>query len=59
MYSLDKRIDQRIRVIEKSGKDYAFATHRFHPIELPKPVEEDYYQLVRVANNINIPQEMI
>ena len=29
-----------IRVIDESGEDYAFATHRFHPIELPKPVEE-------------------
>ena len=29
-----------IRVIDESGEDYAFSTNRFHPIEVPKPVEE-------------------
>ncbi|MDJ0658660.1 MAG: hypothetical protein QNJ42_04135 [Crocosphaera sp.] len=29
-----------IRVIDESGEDYAFATHRFYPIEVPKPVED-------------------
>ncbi|MDJ0509524.1 MAG: hypothetical protein QNJ64_09765 [Crocosphaera sp.] len=33
-------INGLIQVIDESGEDYAFATHRFHPIELPKPVEE-------------------
>ena len=33
-------INGLIRVIDESGEDYAFATHRFHPIELPKPVED-------------------
>ncbi len=33
-------INELIRVIDESGEDYAFATHRFHSIELPKPVEE-------------------
>jgi hypothetical protein len=29
-----------IRVIDESGEDYAFDENRFHPIELPKRVEE-------------------
>jgi hypothetical protein len=29
-----------VRVIDESGEDYAFATNRFYPIEVPKPVEE-------------------
>lgn len=29
-----------IRVIDESGEDYAFATSRFHPIQLPQTVEE-------------------
>lgn len=29
-----------IRVIDESGEDYAFSANRFHPIEVPKPVEE-------------------
>lgn len=33
-------INELIRVIDESGEDYAFANHRFYPIELPKPVEE-------------------
>ena len=33
-------INGLIRVIDESGEDYAFATHRFYPIEVPKPVEE-------------------
>ncbi len=33
-------INGLIRVIDESGEDYAFATHRFQPIELPKSVEE-------------------
>ena len=32
-------INGLIRVIDESGEDYAFATDRFHPIELPKPIE--------------------
>ena len=34
------KINELIRVIDESGEDYAFATNRFYPIELPKPVEE-------------------
>lgn len=29
-----------IRVIDESGEDYAFSANRFHPIELPKRIEE-------------------
>lgn len=29
-----------IRVIDESGEDYAFSAERFHPIEVPKLVEE-------------------
>jgi hypothetical protein len=29
-----------IRVIDESGKDYAFSVDRFYPIEVPEPVEE-------------------
>jgi hypothetical protein len=36
-----------IRVIDESGEDYAFSVNRFHPIELPKPIEE---ALLSVAN---------
>jgi hypothetical protein len=28
-----------IRVIDESGDNYAFSSTRFHPIEVPKPVE--------------------
>jgi hypothetical protein len=40
-------INGLIRVIDESGEDYAFAAHRFYPIELPKPIEE---VLLSVAN---------
>ena len=33
-------INELIRVIDESGEDYAFATERFYPIELPKSLEE-------------------
>ncbi len=33
-------VNELIRVIDESGEDYAFATHRFYPIEVPKTVEE-------------------
>jgi hypothetical protein len=33
-------INGLIRVIDESGEDYAFSVNRFHPIELPKPIEE-------------------
>jgi hypothetical protein len=29
-----------IRIIDESGEDYAFAENRFHPIDLPKRIEE-------------------
>lgn len=29
-----------ILVIDESGEDYAFSADRFHPIELPKRIEE-------------------
>lgn len=29
-----------IRVIDESGEDYAFDTHRFHILQLPSNVEE-------------------
>lgn len=29
-----------LRVIDESGDDYAFSARRFHPIEIPKAVEE-------------------
>ena len=29
-----------IRVVDESGEDYAFASDRFHPVELPATVEE-------------------
>jgi len=29
-----------IRIFDESGEDYAFSSDRFHPIEVPKPVEE-------------------
>ncbi|ACB50676.1 hypothetical protein cce_1326 [Crocosphaera subtropica ATCC 51142] len=32
--------NELIRVIDESGEDYAFASHRFYPIEVPKPVED-------------------
>ncbi len=34
------KMNELIRVIDESGEDYAFAIHRFYPLELPKPVEE-------------------
>ena len=40
-------INSLIRVIDESGEDYAFSVNRFHPIELPKPIEE---ALLSVAN---------
>ena len=29
-----------IRIIDESSEDYAFSSSRFHPIEVPKPVEK-------------------
>lgn len=29
-----------IRVVDESGEDYAFAAARFHPVNLPAPVEK-------------------
>lgn len=29
-----------LRVVDESGEDYAFAATRFHPVELPPPVEK-------------------
>ena len=29
-----------IRVVDESGEDYAFASDRFHPVELPATVEK-------------------
>jgi hypothetical protein len=38
-----------IRVIDESGEDYAFSANRFHPIELPKRIEE-VLLLVKTVN---------
>ena len=29
-----------IRIIDESGEEYAFSSSRFHPIEVPQPVEK-------------------
>ena len=31
--------DGLIRIVDESGKDYAFETKRFHPVNLPLAVE--------------------
>jgi hypothetical protein len=39
-------INGLIRVIDESGEDYGFSANRFHPIELPKPIEEALLSVV-------------
>ncbi|WP_013320429.1 hypothetical protein [Gloeothece verrucosa] len=39
-------INGLIRVLDESGEDYAFSINRFHPIELPKPIEEALLSVV-------------
>jgi hypothetical protein len=29
-----------LRVVDESGEDYAFLANRFHPVELPRAVEQ-------------------
>jgi hypothetical protein len=36
----DAKANRLIRIIDESGKDYAFSEDRFYPIDLPKSVEE-------------------
>lgn len=36
----DARENELIRVVDESGEDYAFSANRFHPIEVPKTIEE-------------------
>jgi hypothetical protein len=33
-----------IRVIDESGEDYAFASNRFHPMELPPQIKKTLLQ---------------
>ena len=38
----DKEAEEEglIRVVDESGEDYAFDADRFHPVDLPAPVEK-------------------
>jgi hypothetical protein len=40
IFDEEARANGLIRVIDESGKDYAFSANRFYPIAVPKPVEE-------------------
>ncbi len=36
----EAEVEGLIRVVDESGEDYAFAANRFHPVNLPAPVEK-------------------
>lgn len=38
--SAELEVSGLIQVVDESGEAYAFSTHRFHPIALPRKIED-------------------